>query len=355
MVPDLGTLPADDGPLTFAQRWERSVDRLFGESHAFDEPATLLLVGVVVAALAAAPVIFLLVDRLRGLDEERRAELWLRWRSWLVLVVLIAVPVLLGAAWTILGVTVLSLLCFREYSRATGLFREKFASLLVVIGILAVGFATIDHWYNLFEALFPLTAAALAGFTVLQDRPEGYIQRVALSVFGFAMFGCALGHLGYMANDMHYRPILLLVIVAVELNDVAAFVTGRLFGRRKLCPHTSPNKTVAGAVGAVLVTTIFVTVLGRWVFADTVLDGTVRLVILGIIISVVGQLGDLVLSSLKRDLGLKDMGATIPGHGGLLDRFDSLIFVAPAVFHYVGYFIGFGLDQPICIFSGARG
>src|SRR4029079_9861190 len=118
MVPELGSLPADDGPLSFAQRWERSVDRLFGAGHAFDEPATVLLVGVVVAALALAPVVFLLVDRRRGLDEKHRAELWVRWRSWLVLVVLIAVPVLLGAAWTILGVTVLSLLCFREYARA---------------------------------------------------------------------------------------------------------------------------------------------------------------------------------------------------------------------------------------------
>ncbi|OAI47952.1 phosphatidate cytidylyltransferase [Planctomycetaceae bacterium SCGC AG-212-F19] len=328
------------------------MDRLFGAAHAFDDSATVLLVGVVGGVLALAPLLILFVDRVRGLDEKRSMELWVRWRSWLILVALIAVPVLLGAAWTILGVTVLSLLCYREYSRATGLFREKFASLLVVIGILAVNFAALDHWYNLFEALFPLTVAALAGFTVVQDRPEGYIQRVALSVFGFALFGSALGHLSYMANDVHYRPILLLVLVAVELNDVAAFVSGRLLGRRKLCPHTSPNKTIAGAVGAVVATTLFVTLLGQWVFAGR-LD-PLRLVILGLIISVVGQLGDLVLSSIKRDLGIKDMGTTIPGHGGLLDRFDSLILVGPAVFHYVGYFIGFGLDQPICIFSGAR-
>jgi phosphatidate cytidylyltransferase len=71
-----------------------------------------------------------------------------------------------------------------------------------------------------------------------------------------------------------------------------------------------------------------------------------------LIVSVAGQFGDLMVSSIKRDLGIKDMAATIPGHGGFLDRFDSLILVAPAVFHYVGYFRGFGLDQPTRIITG---
>jgi phosphatidate cytidylyltransferase len=71
---------------------------------------------------------------------------------------------------------------------------------------------------------------------------------------------------------------------------------------------------------------------------------------LGIIVSIVGQFGDLMLSAIKRDLGLKDTAKLIPGHGGLLDRFDSLILVAPAVFHYVSYFVGFGVGQPQRIF-----
>lgn len=331
-----------------------SWERLFGWQHAFDQPATLLLVGIVLGVLTLAPVAIVLADKLKPLEDRQRTELWQRWFSWLVLVLLMAAPVLLGAAWTMLAVTMLSLLCYREYARATGLFREKFTSLLVVVGILAVGFTVLDNWYNLFVALFPLMVAVLTGFQVVLDRPEGYIQRVALAILGFALFGSALGHLGYLANDENYRAIVLLVLVAVELNDVAAFVSGKLFGLRKLCPNTSPNKTIAGAVGAVLVTTVSVTLVGRQVFEGTALEHWPKLVVLGVIISVVGQLGDLVLSAIKRDLGLKDMGATIPGHGGLLDRFDSLILVAPAVFHYVWYFGGFGLQQPICIFSGAR-
>jgi phosphatidate cytidylyltransferase len=95
-----------------------------------------------------------------------------------------------------------------------------------------------------------------------------------------------------------------------------------------------------------------VAVIAHFIWPDTALDSPISLIGLGIIVSVVGQFGDLMLSSIKRDLGLKDTAKLIPGHGGLLDRFDSLILVAPAVFHYVGYFVDFGAGQPQRIFSG---
>ena len=135
---------------------------------------------------------------------------------------------------------------------------------------------------------------------------------------------------------------------------MAAFTCGRLVGRRKLCPQTSPNKTVGGALGAVVVTTLFVTAFGRLVFAGTTLDHVGRLAALGVLVSDGGQFGDLVLSSVKRDIGVKDMDDLIPGHGGLLDRFDSLLLVAPVVFHAVNYFVGVGAGQPVCVFTGAR-
>src|SRR5262249_20685928 len=150
-------------------------------------------------------------------------------------------PILLGAAWTILGVGALSLLCYREYAHATGLFREKVISLVVVLGILAVTFTVLDHWYRLFVALTPFTVGLIAASAILRDQPKGYIQRVALGVLGFVLFGTCLGHLGYLANDPGYRPVLILVFLSVELNDVFAFVVGRTLGRRKLAPNTSPN------------------------------------------------------------------------------------------------------------------
>ena len=136
------------------------------------------------------------------------------------------------------------------------------------------------------------------------------------------------------------------------MNDIFAYCSGKMFGRRKLAPRTSPNKTVGGALGAIVLTTALFATLAHFIFAGTVLDQPFHLIMLGVLLSLTGQWGDLVMSSIKRDLGIKDMAATIPGHGGLLDRFDSLIFVGPALFHYIGYFLGVGLDAPSRIYFG---
>lgn len=329
-----------------------SRDRLFGLSHAFDSEVTLVVTCLVGSLLALAPVVIWGLARLGRIDHKLKKELTTRYLSWLVITPLILVPILLGAAWTILGIAILSLLCYREYARATGLFRDKAISAVVVVGILARSFAELDHWYRLFVALVPFTVGMIAIVAILRDKPEGYIQRVALGVLGYLLFGSCLGHLGYLANDLNYRPVLIMIFLSVELNDVFAFITGKLFGKRKLAPNTSPKKTVAGSVGALILTTLLVMALGSMVFRGTRLAGHGFLAFMGILISILGQFGDLMLSSIKRDLGIKDMAATIPGHGGLLDRFDSIILVAPGVFHFINYFIGVGVDQVPHIFTG---
>ncbi len=194
--------------------------------------------------------------------------------------------------------------------------------------------------------MLPLGCGFIAIASIPLDRPQGYVQRVGLGVYGFFLFGAALAHFGYMANDPNYRPIMLMLLLAVGLNDVGAFCFGKTIGGPKLVPHTSPNKTISGALGALVTTTTVVALLGHFVFAGTLMDTPLILIGLGLIVSVAGQLGDLMLSSIKRDIGIKDMGHAIPGHGGILDRFNSLLLVAPSAFHYIGYFIGFGLDQP---------
>ena len=308
--------------------------------------------------LAAVAVMLLATAVIGGLSlsgriaPTLRRELWLRLFSWAVLLPCMLGPVVLGRAWLIGAVTLLGLLCLREYNRATGLFRERVLAGTLSVGIVAVNFAALDHWYNFFVALFPLTVAVLAVVSIPSDRPSGYIQRTGLAVFAYMLFGAGLAHLSYMANDVFYRPLLLLLLTAVALNDVLAFCTGKLLGGPKLLPATSPNKTISGALGALTGTTALVAGVGWFIFKDTPLEAWPLLIGLGLIVSAAGQAGDLMLSSIKRDLGIKDMGVVLPGHGGWLDRFNSLLLVAPAVFHYVGYYVGFGLDQPSRIFTG---
>ncbi|MEM9281509.1 MAG: phosphatidate cytidylyltransferase [Verrucomicrobiota bacterium] len=328
------------------------VDRLYSLDRAFEHPVTLWGVAIVALLIVASSTLIVLLHKTGRIDKQQYEELVARMKSWAILAPIILIPLLLGSFWLILAVLLLSLLCYREYAKATGLFRHYCISFVVVLGMFLLTFAAVDHWYGFFVALPALGVVTIAAVSVLADRPDGYIQRTALGVFGFLLFGFCLAHIAFIAVDPDFRPYILLLIAAVELNDVFAYTSGKLFGKRKLMPHTSPNKTIGGALGALIATTALIGVVGPYVFAGTSMDSLPKIIGLGIIVSLAGQLGDLVLSAIKRDLGIKDMGVAIPGHGGILDRFDSLLLAAPAFFHYVGYFNGFGIEQPTRIFTG---
>jgi phosphatidate cytidylyltransferase len=303
-----------------------------------------------VGLLVLAPLVIVLLRATGIVRADHFRELMRRYWSWCALVPLMLAPVLLGAAWLMVAAGLLGCFCFREFAQVVGLAPERRVVACVYLGIALVTLAALDNWYGFFVALMPLTCGTIAAVAILDDRPHGYIQRVALGVWGFMLFGSGLAHLGYLGNDAGYRPLVLVLLLSVELNDVFAYCCGKLFGRKKLAPQTSPNKTLAGSLGALVLTTPVVAGLGYFVFADSELAKPWHLITLGLIVSLLGQLGDLMLSSVKRDVGVKDMGALIPGHGGLLDRFDSLLLVAPAVFHYVHYFRGVGLNEAPRVF-----
>jgi len=331
---------------------ETTWQRLFGWRHAFDERVVVLIVAMLGAALVLSPLLILALDRAGWLGPALKADLRSRYVSWLVMVPLIVVPVLLGAAPTVLAVGLLSLLCYREFARATGLFREKVMSAMVALGILAVTFAAATHWEGLFVALTPITLAALTAVATSLDRPSGYIQRVALAVFGFLLFGSCLGHLGYMANDTRFRSLILLLVFSVQLNDVFAYVVGKSLGGPKLAPRTSPNKTISGSLGAAVLTTLVVFGLSGLVFPSGPMSGVVQRLALGMLISIAGQCGDLSVSAIKRDVGVKDTGALIPGHGGVLDRANSLLLTTPTVFYYINYLDGIGTHHAARAITG---
>lgn len=328
-------------------------ERLFGYQHAFNHPFTKWMVIVIGSVFVVSWVVNQVLWRTGLTSREQYDDIRVRWKSWVWVALAVLTPILLGAAWVILAVMVLSLLCYREFARATGLFREMSISIIVVLGIVSLTYANVDHYDRMFFSIAPLTLGAMSIMTIPRDEPKGYIQRVALGLTGFLMFGYSFGYLGMMANDERYRPFLLLIFVGVEMNDVFAYCVGKALGGRKAFPNTSPGKTVSGCVGALVLTTGLVALLGHWVFDGTSMNRLDHLLILGFMMSALGQAGDLTLSSIKRDLGIKDLGVILPGHGGLLDRFDSLVLVVPPVFHYLCFHLGtLGSNQAARIFTG---
>jgi phosphatidate cytidylyltransferase len=246
----------------------------------------------------------------------------------------------------IVGITLLALFGFKEFARASGLYRDWWMTGAVYAGITAVGAASlVPHprgfepgtgWYGLFVAVPVFAIALILLIPILRNRFRGELQRMSLAIVGFIYVGWMFGHLGFLANSRNAYGYLCFVIFATEVCDVAAFTFGRLFGRNPLRSEISPKKTWEGALGAFAVAMAL-----PWLLRFSLPEfGTPQLILAGLIIGIGGQLGDLSISVIKRDIGTKDMGASIPGHGGILDRIDSLIYVAPLFTHMAGYFHG---------------
>ncbi len=266
------------------------------------------------------------------------------YRSWLVIIPIVMGTIFLGRVATIIGVSALAIFGFKEFARATGLYDDWWLTGTVYLALAVLGLVSIvsdprtgaPGWYGLFIVLPVYVVATILLVPILRNRAKGQLRAVALAILGFVYFGWMFSHLGFLVNSPHAYGYLLFLIFAVEINDVAAFTFGKLFGGRKLREDISPNKTVAGSLGAIGVS---LTVPWMLSFSFDHFE-PLHLVLTGLIVGIGGQLGDLVISFIKRDIGIKDMGALIPGHGGILDRVDSMIFVAPLFFHMVRWFHG---------------
>jgi phosphatidate cytidylyltransferase len=124
--------------------------------------------------------------------------------------------------------------------------------------------------------------------------------------------------------------VVLYVMAMTWTTDAGAYFVGRRFGKHKLAPSLSPNKTIEGSIGGIFFAVLMGLAWGRWINIPIV-----HCVVLGILCGVLGQIGDLCESAMKRDVGIKDFGGIMPGHGGVLDRFDSLLFTAPVCYYYL--------------------
>ena len=199
---------------------------------------------------------------------------------------------------------------------------------MTLFGLIGIGSALFGTWYwgtiAIPVALILTTIATLVFFGVVAHRKAPLLDTaLTLLVVGW------IGGLGSLAMDIAFAPdfawMIAAVVVITALMDVAQYFVGRRFGKRQLAPTISPKKTVEGLAGGVIVALGVGAVIGNFGPFELA-DG----LLLGAIAALVGPLGDLAVSVVKRAIGVKDMGAILPGHGGVLDRIDAMIFVIPA-------------------------
>jgi phosphatidate cytidylyltransferase len=239
------------------------------------------------------------------------------------------------------AVVILGLIEFHRLCRTAG--ASPHAEVALPAGALLVMFLYQGH-----------TAAAgfmLTGFFLLalvlelfRERPGQALANLGATAFGVFYVGWLGSHLGLLRTGPPAEgggiergaAVVLFTFLVTWAGDSGAFFVGRSIGRRRLIPKVSPGKTVEGAIGGLL-GSVAAGVLGALFIAPFL--GTVHGAVMGALAGIVGPLGDLVESLLKRGAGLKDTAQLIPGHGGVLDRFDSLLFVAPVFHYYLKYMV----------------
>ena len=181
-------------------------------------------------------------------------------------------------------------------------------------------------------AMVVLTLAAAGLLAAPLFRPGTLsFEPVATSLLGVLYVGWFLGHAVLLYRLPSGGELVLVLVGTTWLGESAAYMVGSTIGRHKLAPAVSPKKTVEGAAAQVAASLVGAWALGAWLLPDWSVS---RIVGVGILLGVIGQVGDLAESVIKRSVGVKDTGGLIPGHGGLLDRVDGLLLNAPALYYY---------------------
>src|SRR5262249_28889340 len=174
---------------------------------------------------------------------------WKAYRGWLIMVPLLLGAIFLGRETTITFFTVVAVFGFKEFARATGLYRDWYMTGVVYLGIIAAGVLSLMRdpsqgmpgWYGVFMALPVYVIAVILIVPIARNRVQGQLQLLALAIVGFTYFGWMFGHLAFLANARHAYSYLFYLLLAVELCDVAAFTFGKLFGRHPLRSNISPK------------------------------------------------------------------------------------------------------------------
>ena len=309
-----------------------------------DDIALLGLVAGVLTLLILASVAGWILSR-RITSKEGRAtveNINARIRAWWVMALIFVVAAATGTVVSILLFSVLSFLALREFVTVaptrSGDHRALFWCFFIVTPLQY--FLIWIEWYGLFSILIPVYVSIFLGIrTTLAGDTERFLERTATNQWGlmicvyFVSYVPGLLMLRIPGYEHQNAKLMFFLVLVAQLSDVLQYVWGKSFGRRPIAPSISPNKTWEGLVGGVL----SATVIGSAIWWATPF-GPGEAALMAFVVTIMGFAGGLIMSAIKRDRGVKDYGSFIEGHGGVLDRIDSLCFAAPVFFHLTRYF-----------------
>lgn len=270
------------------------------------------------------------------------SELVQRIRSWWVMVGVFSLAMVLNRTVSLVFFGFISFLALKEYFSLIPTRRADRRVLLWAYLAIPVQYYWIGiEWYGMFIIFIPVYLFLLMPLRmILIGETSGFLRAIGTLHWGLMVTVFNMSHLAFLlvlpreGNPAGGGPALVLyLVILTQLNDVAQFIWGKLFGSRPVVPTVSPKKTLEGLLGGLATT------LALAYFLAPVLTplSTLHSLLAGLIIGLGGFIGDVTISALKRDLGVKDSGNLLPGHGGILDRVDSMTYTAPLFFHFVHY------------------
>jgi phosphatidate cytidylyltransferase len=306
------------------------------------EPMMLWLCGGVLALLASASLVGSVLARRVTSDKGRETvrNLNARIKAWWVMVLIFALAFVLGKGLTLVLFALVSFYCLREFLSLTPTHPSDHAAIAAAFYLfipLQYWLLWID-WQAMLTILIPVYAFLLLPvLSVVRGVTEDFLERTAKIQWGLMLAVFCVSHAPalLMLDLGGHKPIYLLffLITVVQLSDVLQYTVGKLWGRTRIAPSVSPSKTVEGFIGGGLLA-VGVGAALWWITPFSPVEAAIMAaaIVLG------GFLGGLVLSAVKRSLGAKDWGVMIEGHGGALDRMDSITFAAPLFYHLTNYF-----------------
>ncbi|MFL0195915.1 phosphatidate cytidylyltransferase [Clostridium sp. WILCCON 0269] len=240
----------------------------------------------------------------------------------------------LGGVYLKYGVMVISLMGMYEFYKV---IKMKNLNPINIIGYLlcVTYYLSLRTEVNYKFLFFTVMVSVFMLLCVLVVDIEYNFLDVVSTLFGFLYVALFFSTITLVNQGPYGKYLIWIIVISAWCCDTTAYYTGKFMGKKKLCPKVSPKKTVEGAIGGVIGSTVVCTLFGWFAIVKEIPLSLYHYIILGILCGVFCQFGDLAASSIKRYVGVKDYGNLIPGHGGILDRFDSILFSGIVVYYYL--------------------